>query len=168
MIFVLYVSSKYNLFNENEIYFVICGLCSIVITIQLLIHSVVLFEHKTLGETLLALCTITTGFTFSVEQVVLAGLVANCVPQSSQSYAASIRRSTASFCFICGSLVAPIISRYLLVHSLIFSSLVFFLIFYLIAKRRMFEDWCLKGKFFLNLITFSLFNYFSFTVYPIF
>ena len=117
VIFVLYVSSKYNLFNENEIYFVICGLCSIVITIQLLIHSVVLFEHKTLGETLLALCTITTGFTFSVEQVVLAGLVANCVPQSSQSYAASIRRSTSSCCFIFGSLVAPLISRYLLVHG---------------------------------------------------
>ena len=139
LIIVLHVSSKYNLINENEIYFAICGLCSVVMTIQLLINSVVLFKHKMLGEALLALCTITTGFTFSVEQVVLAGLVAKCVPQSSQSYAASIRRSTNSFCFICGSFVAPIISKYLLVHGLVFSSLVFFLILYLIAKRKMFE-----------------------------
>ena len=142
LVIVLALSSKYHIFHQKEIYFLVLGCCSIVISIQLLCQAVILNEIKVLGEVFLALSTLTTGFDFSIEQVVLSGLVGKFIPTSTQSYAASVRRSFNNVCFITGSFVAPLISDYLLVHGIVYSCLIFLVAWFLIYKRRMFQNEC--------------------------
>ena len=137
--FCSFMSSRYNLFNDKEIYFVVCGFCAVVITIQFLTHSIILNAHKRIGEALLDISAITTGLTIPLEQVVLAGLLGKFIPRSTQAYAAGIRRSTNSCC-IMGALVAPLISRFMLVHGIIVSCMVYLFVLYLIYNRKVFED----------------------------
>ena len=135
---VLVLSSRYNIIYENEVNYLICGFCSIVISIQFLTQSVIFYKLKSMGEAFLAVFTITTGFTIAVEQVVMAGLIGKFIPQSTQAYAAGIRRSVNSIFFILGAIAGPLISEYMLVHGVVFSCIVYFFALYLIFKRQIF------------------------------
>ena len=140
LVAVLLLSSRYNLFNEKEIYYLIWGSCSVVMSIQLLSIAIILYKFKEIGAAFLAVSTISTGFTFAVEQVVLAGLLGKFIPRSTQAYAAGIRRSVNNVCFIFGAFVAPLISEYILVHDVVYSCLMCLIALYLIFKRQIFEN----------------------------
>ena len=140
LVVVLTLSSKYDIMHQKEIYFLVWGCCSIVISVQLLCQAIIFNnEMKIMGEVFLALSTLTIGFTFSIEQVLLSGFVAKFIPISTQAYAASIRRSFYNVCFITGSFVAPLISGYMLTHCIIYSCVVCLVAWFLIYERRMFE-----------------------------
>ena len=140
LVLTLFFASKYNLFHKNEYYICMLGLSFVVIVIQLQTLAIILHKYKRMGEVFLALSTTIYGFVMGVDQVLLAGFIGRCIPHSTQSYAANIRRSLFNCCFVIGLLVSPLlVDINLLFHGIAFSILTFLLFIYLMFKKQVFE-----------------------------
>ena len=141
LVLTLILASKYNLIHKNEYYICMLGLSFIVIVIQLQTQAIILHQkYKQIGEILLALSTTIYGFFEGVDRVLLAGLIGRCIPHSTQSYGANIRRHCSTSVLFLDYWVSPLlVDENLMFHGITISCLTFLLFVYLMLKKQVFE-----------------------------
>ncbi|XP_066916241.1 uncharacterized protein [Clytia hemisphaerica] len=122
----------------SEIYFIILGLCSILIALQAISLSVVSYQFKIFGISMLVLFSISTGAGWSVDQVFLAALLGKIIPLNTQSFAAGVRKTMVNISYVVGGLFAPLVQSYISEHAIILSVCIFSVIIILLCKRKQF------------------------------
>ena len=133
----VYVINKIR--NENcEVYFIVFGMCFMMMGLQVMSLTVLLHRLKTLGISLLVVFAVFDGASLSAEQIFLVALLGRIVPSSVQGYAAGVRRTTCNLSFICGAFISPFLHDFLFGHVIVMSFSIFILVAIFLYSREHF------------------------------
>ena len=125
--------------DDCEVYFITFGMCFMIMAIQLMSISVLVYRFKILGISLLVLFTLCTGVGWSAENVFLIALLGKMVPHEVQGYASGARRTAVNFSYIFGSTITPILYGYILEHIFVTSLFFFGLLVIFLYRREKFN-----------------------------
>ena len=133
----MFVSNKLK-HGDCEIYFIVLGMCFILIALQAMTLSVVLYQFKTLGISLLVVFIIFVEAGWSAEQVFLVALLGKLVPSNTQGYAAGVRKTAANISYIFGALFSPVVRNYIPEHAITLSICILGICYVVLYNRKRF------------------------------